>query len=108
METIRLILLSFGGIFTFAFGLAWILPLMIAGQEELAKKKGSEVVLFMDLLLLAFDCIPIFWAFRALSEAPSTLREARALWKSERSIRSMFWLSMIALTVTILSAVWPA
>lgn len=101
MEQIRIIILCFGGIFTFAFGLAWIIPLSLAGQRESRCDKTSVTFGLLDLLLILLDCIPVFWLFRAIPEAPSAYRAVREAWKNEASIRIMFWLSFGSLAVTI-------
>jgi hypothetical protein len=103
MEELRTVILSFGGIFTFAFGLAWILPLATAGRKEAKLKRDDAAFALLDLLLMAFDCIPFFWLFRAIPETPSAYRAARQAWRSQPTIRSMFWLSAAALVVTILA-----
>ena len=106
-ETVRIIILCFGGIFTFAFGLAWIMPMVIAGQDQSERKKSDVAWGLMDLILILLDCFPIFWLFRAIPEAPSAYRAARETWKKETSIRTMFWLSTGSLLVTLGACFFP-
>ncbi len=108
MEEIRIIILCFSGIFTFAFGLAWILPLFAAGQHDTKPSKDDFTTSILDLILILLDCIPVFWLFRAIPEAPSAYRAARETWRKEPSIRVMFWLSGASLVVTVGALYFPA
>jgi hypothetical protein len=108
MEEIRIITLCFAGIFTFAFGLAWILPLIAAGQEDTKPSRDDIATSIADLILILLDCIPVFWLFRAIPEAPSAYRAARETWRKEPSIRAMFWLSGASLVVTVVALYIPA
>ena len=84
----------FSGIFSFAFGMAWSLPLMAAHSEQksVSCNGNKRDVVFggLDFLLVIFDCIPLFWLFRAISETPSAYKAVRDKWKSEASIRWSF------------------
>lgn len=108
MEELRIVILCLGVIFTFAFGLAWILPLTTAGQKEAKPTKVDAAFSLVDLLLVFLDCFPLFWLFRAVPETPSAYRAAREAWRSQSSIRVMFWLSVIALTVTVVTWILPS
>lgn len=101
MEEFRIILLCFGAVFTFALGLAWLIPLVIAGHKGLKPTEHDESLAIFDMLLLLFDSIPIFWLFRAIPQAPSAYRSIRQTWKKEASIRNMFWLWSATLASTI-------
>ena len=101
MEPVQTILLSFSGVFTFAFGLAWLLPLVTAGQEQRTVSKGEVVTTLLDIALLLLDYIPVFWIFRAIPEAPSAYRAARLEWNNNASLRISFWLSAISLATFV-------
>ena len=104
MEDLRVILLTFSGIFAFAFGMAWVLPLFSAGESSYGKRQGDETKTFVDLLLICFDCIPIFWILRTIEEAPESCRAAKNAWDNQQSIRITFWSSLISTLVFVV--VW--
>lgn len=90
--------LCFSGTFAFAYGMAWFLPLFFASSEESKKRRESgEVFWIFDLLLIIFDCIPVFWITGTLTD---TQREARKLWHREKSIRSSFYTFVGCLTTS--------
>jgi hypothetical protein len=101
MEQIRIITLCFGGIFTFAFGLAWIIPLFVAGQKDTKPSRVDITTGVLDIILIILDCIPVFWLFRAIPEAPSAYKAAREAWTKEPSIRAMFWMSAVSFIVAV-------
>ena len=100
-ETVFIVILTFSGIFTFAFGLAWFLPL-VAARTDYGKQVPTKADMLMsgaDLLLVLLDCIPFFWFFRALPEIPDACTEVRKRWREEASIRSCFYTWLVCLTV---------
>ncbi len=101
MEPLRIIILTFSGIFTFAYGLAWIVPLVAAAKQESESSYVGQTLRLLDLFLIILDCIPIFWLFRAIPSTPSAYRAARDAWLTQSSIRTSFWLSLAALTITL-------
>jgi ABC-type antimicrobial peptide transport system permease subunit len=107
MDELSIIIMFFGGIFTFAFGLAWFIPLVTACQKESEPTYGDTIFSLLDLLLLLLDCIPLFWIFRDIPQAPSTYRLARETWRNQPTIRTMFWYSSISLVITLVAAFLP-
>ena len=101
MEPVQTILLSFSGVLTFAFGLAWLLPLVTAGQEQRTASKGEVVTTLLDVVMLLFDYIPVFWIFRAVPASPLAYRAARLEWKNNSSLRISFSLSAISLATFV-------
>ena len=109
LEEVRIIVISFSGIFAVAFGLAWLIPLWVAGsrlERENADQEDRQIHLF-DMVLLMLDIIPLFWAFRTLTEVPSAYRAARLEWQSHPSIRVMFWLSLVSAAIAVGMAFLP-
>ena len=105
MNNTMTVILAFGGIFTFAFGMAWFLPLSAARSEQAEPpSKGDWIFGGADLILILLDCFPLFWLFRAIPEIPSTYTAARDKWRKEPSIRGCFYAWLISLTVTVVAA----
>lgn len=94
MNEILIVLLCFSGIFTFAFGLAWALPLFTAGMEE----RNKEVELkprtrdFADILLVLNDMLPVFLIFDIFRQAPEDYSAAKRKWKEDSMVRVSFWI----------------
>jgi hypothetical protein len=107
MEEVRIIILCFAGIFTFAFGLGWVVPLCVACHKENKPSKVNITVSILDLIMILLDFIPVFGILRALPEAPSAYRASREAWRKEPYIRAMFWLSATSLIVIILALYIP-
>lgn len=104
MDKFIIVVLSFGGIFTFAFGMAWFLPLFAARTEEAEPPTKKDWVFGgADLILLLLDCFAIFWHFRAIPEIPSTYTAARNKWRQEPGVRGCFYAWLISLTVTVIA-----
>ncbi|WAC21425.1 hypothetical protein OVA24_08500 [Luteolibacter sp. SL250] len=101
-------LLSFSAIFTFAFGMAWFMPL-VAARNEVRKEEATAhdtILTGADILLLIMDCFPFFWIFRTvgkLPELPAAAREVREIWQAEPSIRRMFHAWLVSLGVLLLT-----
>ncbi len=104
-------LLSFSAIFTFAFGMAWFMPLVAARKAAVRNDEATAhdtVFTAADILLLIMDCFPFFWIFRTvgkLPELPSTAREVREIWRAEPSIRRMFRAWLVSLGVLLLTII---
>lgn len=92
MNEILIIALCFSGVFTFAFGLAWFLPLFATGMEERSKEIKEESIFkgLVDILLVLGDMIPIFLLFDMFKQAPEGYSAAKRKWREERTIRSCF------------------
>lgn len=106
METIVTVIGIFAGLFTFAFGMAWAMPLFAARTEQAQPASKSDWTFAgWDLILILLDCVPIFWLFRAVPEIPSTYTAARDKWRSESSIRGCFYAWLVSLTVTVVAIV---
>lgn len=108
MHTFFGLILCFTVSFGFAFGMAWMLPLVAAGVDHRKAAAVTRVDTFfglVDVILLIMDCIPFFWVFRSLSETPSACGAARKKWQEESSIRWSFHLFLICM-VTTLSLSW--
>ena len=102
METLVTVIGILAATFSFAFGMAWFLPLAIAAEKHREQSDQSEYAIAgLDLLLLVLDCIPIFWAFRAVSEDPSMCSEARKKWAEDRTVRGMFYAFCVSLGIAI-------
>lgn len=107
MQETATIILAFSGIFTFAFGMAWLFPLVAAHSKHPKPPTRSDWLFGgMDLVLCLMDCIPVFWLIRAIPEAPSAYAEARRKWREEKSIRLCFYLFIISAATTVLTAWW--
>ena len=92
MEVVLFIALCFSGIFAFAFGMAWFLPLASARSNIVEETPKRDVVFpLLDIVLMLFDCIPFFWFFRVLPTSSAAHQEVRRLWKEEESIRNSFY-----------------
>lgn len=107
MEEVRIIMLCFAGSFTFAFGLGWIIPLCAACRKEKKPTRVDIAASILDLIMILLDCIPVFWIFRAIPEAPSAYRASREAWRKEPYIWAMFWLSATSLIVAVLALYIP-
>lgn len=106
METLRIVILAYSGVFTFAFGLGWIIPLASAHAEVEQEKKPYDGLFFAaDLILFLLDCIPFFWIFRVLPRVPDGYRALKEKWGEEASIRRCFYLFVFSGSVT-LSTLW--
>ena len=106
MQTIPLIIFIHAAIFTFAFGLAWFLPLFGVREDHDVKPPKRErdwVFAWADVFLIIMDCFPLFWLFRAIPEVPSTYTAARKKWSKEASIRGCFYASLVSLSLAIVS-----
>ena len=115
-EILLVILTCFSAIFFFALSLAWFTPLIIEANKEALFEKGFQDsseprgnLGILDWLLLAMECIPVFWVISLLQKW--ILKEdslnvkgsvaAKEKWKSERSIRVSFYLSLVSLATFI-------
>lgn len=106
MDEIFFIILCFFSIFTFAFAMAWILPLIIAHSEQKIGSNGDKQdVVFgcLDILFIFFDCFPLFWLFRAIPETPSAYKAVRDKWRSEASIRWSFKAFLVCVALCTIS-----
>ena len=103
MQTLPLIIFIHAAIFTFAFGLAWFLPLFAVQKDhdDRPKRERDWVIAWADVFLIIMDCFPVFWLFRAIPEVPSTYTAAREKWRKEASIRGCFYASLVALSIAI-------
>ena len=68
LEILLVILTCFSAIFFFALSLAWFTPLIIEANKEALFEKGFQDsseprgnLGILDLLLLAMECVPVFW-----------------------------------------------
>jgi hypothetical protein len=96
MDIILVVLLFLSGTFTFAFGLAWTLPLVTAGIEERKIEDQPRFRGIADILLILNDMIPIFFIFDILRQAPEDYSAAKKQWKSEGMIRASFYISLLS------------
>ena len=109
METALLITTLMGVTFSFAFGMAWFVPLVSARAEYLASddiEKGlvkKSVFAVLDILLLLIDTIPIFWIISCFMDAPETMKAGIKRWKEEKMIRVCFWLFVGCVSLSIIS-----
>ena len=99
MQSAWLIVPILSGILTFAFGLAWAIPMLQAGDRgRLADARDLPFGL-IDLLLVLLDFLPIFGLLRALPRLPAAHAAARALWRSDPAVRRFFRLSLASATI---------
>lgn len=106
MPTIPLIIFIHAAIFTFAFGLAWFLPLIAVREDHdvsPTKRERDWVIAWADVLLIIMDCFPVFWLFRAIPEVPSTYTAAREKWRKEAGIRWCFYASLVSVSIAVVS-----
>ena len=96
MDVTLIILLCFSGIFTFAFGLAWCIPLAAAGMEERESELKPTVRDIADIWLILNDMIPIFLVVDLFRKAPEDYSAAKKKWKSDGMIRASFYISIIS------------
>jgi len=99
MEELLIVILFFSGVLTFAFGLAWMIPLFTSMHKNESATSVDAAMTILDLILMLFDCIPFFWIIRAIPEAPSAYRSARETWRQNATVRSMFWFSAASFSV---------
>lgn len=102
METAITVIGILAAAFSFAFGMAWFLPLAIAADKLRKNPDQSEYAIAgLGLLLLVLDCIPVFWIFRAVSETPTMCSEAQKKWAEDRCVRRMFYAFCVSLGIAI-------
>ena len=96
MDETLIILACFTGIFTFAFGLAWSIPLVAAGMEERKAELKPTVRDIADIWLILNDMIPIFLVIDLFRKAPEDYSAAKKKWKSDGMIRASFYISILS------------
>jgi hypothetical protein len=103
METTLTVAAIFTGIFTFAFGMAWLMPLAVTSVEQRKKQpaRSDTLLAVLDLVLMITEFIPVFWLFRAIPAAPSTYRAVRTKWAAEKSIRFFFYAFLACAVATV-------
>lgn len=109
MEAIFTPAVALLGIFVFAFGAAWFIPLVTANAERMREQEGANepihaATLFLDSLLILCDSIPVFWILRVFHSNKGATSAARDKWKNEISIRRCFylWLTSTSLLIAAL------
>jgi len=55
----------------------------------------------MDIVLMLFDCIPVFWLLRIVPTSSEEHQEVRKLWKNEKSIRQSFYSFLSCLLTSV-------
>tara|TARA_B100001093_G_scaffold142646_1_gene135085 strand:+ start:283 stop:618 length:336 start_codon:yes stop_codon:yes gene_type:complete len=107
MKEFWLIIAFLSGTFSFAFGLAWIIPLLTARMEEMNHEQHNDnsysSLGILDFFLILIDVIPIFWIIGFIAEAPDTMEAAINKWKEDSMIRICFWSFIGCTSITITS-----
>lgn len=92
MEAIILPTSAFLGMFIFAFGMGWFMPLVAVYSDSQKNNKSDFTYSILDILLMLFDCIPVFWLFRVFPASNSSLKRVRGEWTTNKSVRWSFYL----------------
>ena len=114
-ESLYIVLVSFSAIFSFAFGLAWFIPMLKiempefpSESQEAPKDSLSWWSFLIDQILILLDIIPIFWIYHLIMgliqtayTVPENVRVAQQTWKESPQIRNMFWAWIISCTCLI-------
>lgn len=102
METTILAIIAFCGMFTFAFGMAWILPLFTAHANITKDRSDTDIVFpLLDVLLMTMDCIPLFWLVRIKPLSCEWREAARQVWSEEPSVRNCFYGFLVSVSLII-------
>jgi hypothetical protein len=105
MQTVFIVIIAFSGIFTFAFGMAALMPLLAAREEAQRKMDGRDWTFAgLDLLLVLLDQLPFFSLARAIPALPADIAAMRRKWREEPSIRGCFIAFLISLVVLVVAA----
>lgn len=99
MDGAWLIIPIFSGVLSFAFAMAWTIPLMQAGEKACPSESTDLRFGFFDLILVVLDCIPFLAMLRGLTRLPAAHTAARELWHSDPSVRKLFRLFLASGTV---------
>jgi hypothetical protein len=94
MDSAWLIVPILSGLLTFAFGLAWIIPMLQAGDHGRPADASDIPFGLLDLLLVLLDFLPLFGLLRALPRLPAAHAAAREVWRSDPAVRRFFRLSL--------------
>tara|TARA_B100001093_G_scaffold497625_1_gene544780 strand:- start:79 stop:414 length:336 start_codon:yes stop_codon:yes gene_type:complete len=106
MDKFWTIIAILSGTFSFAFGMAWLIPLGIARNEAMELDEQTDNVrttfILFDFFLLIMDVIPIFWVITLLMDAPDTMKVTKEKWNEDKMIPICFWtfIGCISLTIT--------
>ncbi|MGJ8674270.1 hypothetical protein, partial [Rubritalea sp.] len=91
------------GMFAFAFGLAWFVPLASAHSDNRKSRPAGDIAFpLLDILLLLLDCIPIFWLFRSVPFSSEARHDVKDQWRKDKSIRVCFYLFLACCTLILL------
>jgi hypothetical protein len=99
VQSAWLIVPILSGILTFAFGLAWAIPMLQAGDRGRPADARDLHFGLLDLLLVLLDFLPIFGPLRALPRLPAAHAAAREVWRSDPAVRRFFRLSLASATI---------
>jgi hypothetical protein len=109
VKNLPIILVAFSGMFTFAFGMACLMPLATADAEKQAQRKPGKYEWgyhLLDTLAMIAHCLPVFSLMRLINELPGMIIEAREKWRQDATVRGCFYAFVISLACCMASICW--